>query len=159
MVKLPAGLTDYSKKDCHEYNRPKVYEYEGKKTANPVILNDSWKLSEGSNLVQRYFRKDCEPFENYDGRGNYARGKETKHFQSERKVKDYLKREAKKTQNPKIQPKSSSAWTPSESVALKAGVKAHGASEYPPLFKPEPPPIAAAWKRVPPADPPSPENG
>ena len=55
--------------------------------------------------------------------------------------------------------KSSSAWTPSESVALEAGVKAHGASEYPPLFKPEPPPIAAAWKRVPPADPPSPENG
>ena len=55
--------------------------------------------------------------------------------------------------------KSSSAWTASESVALEAGVKAHGASEYPPLFKPEPPPIAAAWKRVPPADPPSPENG
>jgi DNA replication initiation complex subunit (GINS family) len=78
----------------------------------------------------------------------------------------YLRDKAKKSpakspvkKTPAKKHKSSSAWTPSESVALEAGVKAHGASEYPPLFKPEPPPIAAAWKRVSPADPPSPENG
>ena len=119
MVKLPEGLTDYSilpKSKCFKYNHPKVYEYEGKKTANPVILNDSWKLKEGSNLVQRYFRKDCEPFEDYDGKGNYAQGKETKHFQSERKVKEYLKqlylkREAKKTQNPEIQEENATPVT------------------------------------------------
>ena len=55
--------------------------------------------------------------------------------------------------------KTSSArtrWTTSESEALAAGVKAHGASKYPYLFQTERRAIAAASKRVPPADPPTP---
>ena len=67
-----------------------------------------------------------------------------------------LRRNAGKTPTKAKTSSARTAWTTSQSEALAAGVKAHGASKYPYLFQTERRAIAAASKRVPPADPPTP---